>query len=134
MRKLLALTIASLALAVPAAAKNVSGGSLDIQPGSVLALGGAVKFDAVYNYKFIDFPRIQVLCSQDGVLVYGEAGPVGHEFILGGASSDWLRAGGPADCHADLFHFLGPGGQDWNGRTDQGGVEILDSLDFPASG
>jgi hypothetical protein len=69
-----------------------------------LSLGNSATFTVVYDTK-IDNPRIEVLCYQDFVLVYGEAGSVDHTFVLGGAMSDWLLAGGSADCVANLFYF-----------------------------
>jgi hypothetical protein len=68
------------------------------------ALGSTVAFDTGYP-KNIKNPRIVVNCYQDGTLVYGEAGSVDQGYLLGGASSDWLRAGGPATCTADLYYF-----------------------------
>jgi hypothetical protein len=43
------------------------------------------------------------MCYQGDVLVYGEAGSPDHAFQLGGASSDWLRNKGAANCKADLM-------------------------------
>jgi hypothetical protein len=71
--------------------------------------------------------RIEVLCSQVGTLVYGEAGGLGDTFLLGGGGSRWIdRGGGPADCIANLFRF------DNNGPTQM--YVLLASTSFPASG
>ena len=107
-------------------------GSIAIADGSELALLGEVMF-TVDGLKHLKNPRIQVLAYQDGGLVYGEAGGIDHAFLLGGSSSDWQRAGGPADCHADLFYFLS-GNHEWSGGGAQTGVVILASVDFAASG
>jgi hypothetical protein len=50
-------------------------------------------------------PRIEVLCYQGGQLVFGMAGGVAYEFLLGGGGSPWLTGGGAADCTANLFYF-----------------------------
>jgi hypothetical protein len=71
-------------------------------------------------------PRIQVMAYQDGVLVYGEAGPASQSFLLGGAGSAWLTNGGPAHCVADLFFWSYKGGQ----QT----FELLASTEFDAAG
>jgi hypothetical protein len=55
-------------------------------------------------------PRIQVLCYQDVVLVYGAAGPADQSFLLGGASSLWHTSPGPAHCVATLYYWSYKGG------------------------
>lgn len=67
-------------------------------------LGDWVTFSTVVP-KNVNNPRIEVLCSQDGVLTYGAAGAVNETFQLGGGSSAWKDAGGPASCRANLFFF-----------------------------
>ena len=78
------------------------------QPTSAAAvepsLGSEVAFATGYPTN-VKNPRIEVLCYQGSSLVYGEAGSVDHAFLLGGASSAWLRAGGSAGCTANLFYF-----------------------------
>ena len=79
------------------------------------ALGDSVTFNVTYAKQLDKFGvRIQVLCYQDGNLVYGEAGPYNQAFQLGGAMSVWLQGGGPADCVADLFYWSYNGGQKFN--------------------
>jgi len=39
---------------------------------------------------------VEVLCYQDGALVYGEAGSPTDAFLLGGGGSLWLNGGGAA--------------------------------------
>jgi len=68
------------------------------------SLGSEVAFATGYPTN-VKNPRIEVLCYQGSDLVYGEAGSVDHSFLLGGASSAWLRAGGAAACTANLFYF-----------------------------
>lgn len=89
-------------------------------------LGGTVSFRVAYPGS-VKSPRVQVMCSQGGVLVYGEAGSADHVFLLGGGSSDWLRSGGAADCTADLFYIV------WNGNSQQQ-VTFLASTSFAAGG
>ncbi len=69
--------------------------------------------------------RIQVLCYQDGTLVYGMADAYDHAFQLGGGSSAWLDNGLPASCHADLYYWSYNGGQKFN---------LLASTEFDALG
>ncbi len=89
-------------------------------------LGGYVTFSVSYAGN-VKSPRIQVMCYQDGALVYGEAGPADQSFLLGGASSTWLTNGGPASCTADLFYIV------WNGNNPQQ-VFFLVSTSFDAAG
>ena len=79
---------------------SVNGRAASVQP----TLGSTVSFSTGYPSN-VKNPRIEVLCYQNGDLVYGEAGSVTHSFLLGGASSAWLRAGGSAACTANLFYF-----------------------------
>jgi len=80
------------------------------------ALGLWVTFTATYPKKMEHYGmRIQVLCYQDGNLVYGEAGPHDQAFLLGGASSPWQDKGGPAACVAHLYYWTNNGGQQWHG-------------------
>jgi hypothetical protein len=71
-------------------------------------LGGEVNFSAAYP-RDVKYPRIAVHCYSGGTLTYAEAGPYSAWFVLGGASSDWQRSGGGADCIADLFYFTSKG-------------------------
>jgi hypothetical protein len=82
-----------------------------------LHLGDEVTFTVSYPSKVKD-PRIAVRCYQDGVMTYAEAGPYGHVFLLGGAGSQWLWQGGPAECTAELFHII------WNGNHQQEVVSL----------
>jgi len=67
-------------------------------------LGGAVNFSVTYPRE-VKSPRIAVRCYGYDGAGYAEAGPYDAWFVLGGASSDWQRAGGDAQCIADLFYF-----------------------------
>ena len=88
-------------------------------------LGTTVSFSTTYP-RTVKNPRIEVLCYQGGSLVYGEAGDVAQEFLLGGGWSIWLGQGGPADCTANLFYFGSHAGQ----QT----YVVLASTAFSASG
>lgn len=105
MRKLAAALLLLLLSAVPASAASPH----KTQPTIVLnesnvALGDDVTFTTTID-KTVKNPRIGVDCYQNNVLVFGMGGSNLDAFQLGGASSDWLRNGGPADCVATLFHF-----------------------------
>jgi hypothetical protein len=52
-----------------------------------------------------NFVYIQVLCYQNGAMVFSTAGRYDRQFRLGGSSSTWLASGGPASCHADLYYW-----------------------------
>ena len=100
---------------------QVSGLSASIQP----SLGSTVSFQTSYP-RTVKNPRIEVLCHQDGALVFGMAGSVTYDFQLGGAGSTWLTVGGPAECTANLFYFGSHAGkQTYN---------VLASTDFAAGG
>ena len=88
-------------------------------------LGDWVTFSTVVP-KNVNNPRIEVLCSQDGKLTYGAAGAVDESFQLGGGSSAWRDAGGPADCVANLFFFS------WKANTPSS--TVLASTSFSAGG
>lgn len=91
------------------------------------SIGDSVTFTVTFSKTVEKYgPRIQVMCYQNGTLVYGEAGPYYHAFLLGGASSDWLnRSQGPATCVADLYYWSYQGGQKFN---------WLASVEFDAGG
>jgi hypothetical protein len=99
--------LAGTGLAQAAASKGGSWIALS-QDGAARAvapsLGGDVAFATGYPTN-VKNPRIEVLCYQDGQLVYGEAGSVDHAFRLGGGGSIWLSTGGAAECTANLFYF-----------------------------
>lgn len=107
-------TIAIVALlAVPASVfAGKSGGSaswiaLSGPSGSAatsLTLGSTVTFATSYPTS-VKNPRIEVLCYQSGLLVFGMAGSVDYAFLLGGGGSIWLDNGGGADCTANLYYF-----------------------------
>ena len=58
--------------------------------------------------------RIQVLCYQNGNLVFGMAGAYDYQFLLGGSMSQWYLNGGDAECHADLYYWSYNGSQKFN--------------------
>ena len=90
------------------------------------ALGSTVTFSTSYSSN-VKNPRVQVMCYQNGALVYGEAGSVDHTFTLGGYASQWVTNGGPASCKADLFDLV------WNGNNPQQ-VTWLATTSFDAAG
>lgn len=92
---------------------------------SIPQLGSAVTFTVVYPAN-VKTPRVEVLCYQNGTLVYGEAGSPGDTFVLGGGGSVWLATGGSASCVANLYYFT------WNGG--QPGTVYLASTSFNALG
>ena len=95
-------------------------GTITIDPSSDLSLGGSVTFEVNYPGKLKN-PRVFVTAYQEDDLVYGEAGTADHVFVLGGnpdRGSEWVVAGGPAACRADLFYFA-TGNHEWNGNGQQ---------------
>lgn len=80
------------------------------------ALGDSVTFSVTYPKSVEKYgPRIQVMCYQGDMLVYGEAGPYYQAFMLGGAGSIWVYSSpGPAHCVADLYYWSYQGGQKFN--------------------
>jgi hypothetical protein len=76
-------------------------------------LGGTVSFTAVYPGN-VKTPRVEVLCYQNGALVYGEAGAPTDTFLLGGnpdGGSIWRTTLGPASCVANLYYFTWKAGE-----------------------
>jgi hypothetical protein len=118
MRKLLVaasvLTIIT-ALGWPATAvARAPGGSLSIAGGSRSvgspALGSAVDLVATYwDVRKQDTVRVQVLCLQNGGVVYGDnrvltQSPSAASFVLGSpANGTSVWGGGSASCRADLY-------------------------------
>lgn len=79
------------------------------------ALGDTVTFTVTYPNTLNHYGvRIQVLCYQNGNLVFGMAGPYNYAFLLGGSMSQWYLNGGAASCHADLYYWSTNGGQKFN--------------------
>ena len=79
------------------------------------ALGDWVTFSATYPRQLESKGvRIQVLCYQNGELVFGMAGAHDYDFLLGGAMSTWYLNGGAASCVADLYYWSYNGGQKFN--------------------
>jgi hypothetical protein len=68
------------------------------------ALGSTVTFSVGYPNN-VNNPRVEVLCYQAGELVFGMAGAVDYEFLLGGGGSTWKDRGGAAECVANLYYF-----------------------------
>ena len=125
-RMLVGVTLAIVLPAIPlvAASKNATQASIILNTPTTTAsaigawepkLGETVTFTVTYP-KTLDHygVRIQVLCYQNGNLVYGEAGPYDQGFLLGGAMSIWYQNSGAATCHADLYYWSYNGGQKFN--------------------
>lgn len=110
----IAATLFGLIAVTASAAPAAPSGTIAIADGYSPALGQ----DLLFDYTVGDLPgwanpRIQVMCYQDGELVYGEARaadpsePVNAQPFapLGGGSSQWLTNGGPAECEATLYYW-----------------------------
>jgi hypothetical protein len=122
------MVVAALALAValPATAFAAKGGgststaawiSLATTDGAAVAtsqphLGADVRFASGYPTTTKN-PWVSLSCYQGGVLVYGEGGSPTHDFVLGGASSDWAATGGAASCIAELGDLYWRGGKQY---------------------
>lgn len=76
---------------------SVNGAAATVHP----VLGSSVGFASGYPSTTKN-PWVSVMCYQGSSLVYGEGGGPTHQFVLGGASSNWLSAGGAANCTAEL--------------------------------
>ena len=109
----------------PQAASSITLNQGSAFSASIPHLGSWVTFTTVYPGN-VKTPRVEVVCSQNGALVYGEAGSTGDAFLLGGGGSLWLNAGGSASCVANLYYFT------WNGG--QPGTVYLASTSFNAAG
>ena len=134
-RRLFLTGILAAALCVAAAPALGKGSpqtvsSITLNQGSTFSstiphLGVYVTFTVVYPTN-VKTPRVEVLCYQNGALVYGEAGSPSDSFQLGGGGSLWLTAGGSASCVANLYYFT------WNGG--QPGTVYLATTSFNAVG
>jgi hypothetical protein len=88
---------------------SVNGGSAAAaQPN----LGSDVRFNSGYSTNTKN-PWVSVSCYQGGTLVYGEGGSPTSDFVLGGAASAWLSAGGAATCRAELGDLYWKGGHQY---------------------
>jgi hypothetical protein len=76
---------------------SVNGAAATVHP----VLGSSVGFASGYPSTTKN-PWVSVMCYSGSTLVYGEGGGPSHQFVLGGASSVWLGAGGAATCTAEL--------------------------------
>jgi hypothetical protein len=102
---------------------QVMNGALVTQSGP--SLGSSVTFTTVIPTN-VKIPRVEVLCYQNGALVYGEGGSPTDAFLLGGGGSLWLSGGGAASCVANLYYFT------WNANTP--GTTYLATTSFDAAG
>jgi hypothetical protein len=123
MKKVLVALMVMTMIPLTAKGANVSG-TIELNSSSELSFGGQVSFDTTVD-EHVKIPRVEVLCYQDGELVYGEAGSNEDSFLLGGGGSEWIdRGGGPASCVANLFFF-----DKIKGRQT---YSLLDSVEFSA--
>jgi hypothetical protein len=76
------------------------------------SLGSAVGFASGYPNTTKN-PWVSVMCYEGSSLVYGEGGGPSHQFVLGGASSNWLSVGGTANCSAELGDLYWRGGHEY---------------------
>jgi hypothetical protein len=83
-------------------------------------LGSSVRFATGYPTGTKN-PWVSVTCYQGSAMVYGEGNSPSADFILGGASSQWVTNGGAASCHAELGDLYWRGGHQYYtflARTD----------------
>jgi hypothetical protein len=74
------------------------------------ALGDVVTF-TVTGTERLRNTQVVVRCYQSGAVVYSENDSPDYGFKLGGDSSRWLLAGGPAHCTAQLADYVFRGGK-----------------------
>ena len=99
---------AVLVLNPPAGARLAEGGLWPL-------LGDTVTFSATYPKQLEQKGvRVQVLCYQNGEMVFAISRAWNVEFVLGGGWSPWRDAGGAATCNADLYYWSYNGGQKFN--------------------
>ena len=76
------------------------------ETGTWPALGDWVTFSATFPKQLESKNvRIQIMCYQDGTLVYGAAASYTEAQQLGGGMSDWFVKGGSASCVATLYYW-----------------------------
>jgi len=123
---LISTAIAVAMIALPAATLAKGGGAGGTTPSWIAlssvngtnaastqpTLGSTVGFAAGYPSTTKN-PWVSVMCYQGSTLVYGEGGTVGHQFQLGGATSDWVALGGSATCTAELGDLYWRGGHEY---------------------
>jgi hypothetical protein len=103
--------VATIDLNVPSYAAPTTSSTGAIWP----RLGDSVTFSVSYPKNLDHYGvRIQVLCYQNGALVYGTAGPWNSDFLLGGSMSTWFLTNGDSDCVASLYYWSYQGSQKWN--------------------
>lgn len=110
-------------------------GTIALNPTPDAKLGNTITFNwSAEGLHGNQKPRIQVIAYQDtdgdlqvDDVVYGEAGPAGQGFLLGGASSLWLNqySNQPAHCVATLYY--------WDFHPQQTFVPLA-TVEFDAAG
>jgi len=117
-RLILGITVASVlsGVTVAAAGKNqasiilnspvVSAATSPTTPSWQPRLGDTVNFTSTFPDSLSKYAvSIQVLCYQNGALVFATAGLYDRSFLLGGTTSPWLQNGAGATCNADLYYW-----------------------------
>lgn len=110
---LAALALLSLAVlgATSASAKKPGSGGGQVSQGSTIRLNASdphLGDWVTFSYTTPETRqsiRIQIMCTQDGVVTYGMADAATAAFELGGGSSAWRTNGGEADCTATLYYW-----------------------------
>ena len=97
---------------------SVCGGAALVAGAATPHLGGTVRFDASFGN--VKNPSVWVHCHDPltGALLYGEAAPYDATIRLGGAWSNWLAIGGPANCTADLYTVSRTGAATYLAKTE----------------
>ena len=106
----------------------MASGTIAVDPSTPPQLGQPLNFIVTTSgLHGNESPRVQVAAYQSDVLVYMEARAVSELPLnpLGGAGSDWQRAGGPAHCVATLYY--------WDFHPSQTFVPLA-TVEFDAAG
>ena len=125
MRILTMLIGVLLAATVSAAPKPAAAPTIALHPSSDVRLGGWVLFEVEAAKQQFDRYRlsVQVLCYQEGHVVFAGSMRPEYAMLLGGYVSPWLESGGPAICVADLYYW-----------THANKLVVLATTDFDAAG
>jgi hypothetical protein len=122
----LALVFAAAALAAKSNGGSTAGPSTIVLNQANPRLGDTITFTSSYPSTAKN-PRIDVTCTQNGAMVYADAGAPNNAFVLGGYASVWTGVGGAASCVARLYDLT------WKPNTPQQ-VTMYASTTFDAAG
>ena len=125
MRMILLAGVLVAAVTVSAAPKPTTPSTIALHPSSDVRLGGWVLFEVEAAKQQFDRYRlsVQVLCYQEGHVVFAGSMRPEYAMLLGGYVSPWLESGGPAICVADLYYW-----------THSNKLVVLATTDFDAAG